>query len=163
MKLTSRVLFLFISLTAIAFLSRCKNPCKGISCLHGDCVDGTCVCEPGYSGLHCDTRATHKFAGEFSLSEDCNSPGSNPYNCTILESSVDSSQLVFANLFNGGIEVTATVDESGSGFTIPGQDYGTGTISGSGTINSSADVITMNYTVNIATGVSVCNATLTRN
>ena len=29
-----------------------KSP-SCISCIHGTCVDGVCICEPGYTGFNC--------------------------------------------------------------------------------------------------------------
>lgn len=32
-----------------------KDPCKDVNCNSGECVDGECVCEAGYSGPTCST------------------------------------------------------------------------------------------------------------
>ena len=32
-----------------------KDPCKDVICYNGECVDGECVCEAGYSGPNCST------------------------------------------------------------------------------------------------------------
>jgi hypothetical protein len=32
-----------------------KDPCKNVDCNNGNCVDGTCECDPGYSGSDCST------------------------------------------------------------------------------------------------------------
>jgi len=49
MKLHS--ILLIISL----FLFSCSSdPCEGINCVNGFCVDGTCQCDEGYAGTLCD-------------------------------------------------------------------------------------------------------------
>lgn len=51
---------LSIIMISILFLGCAKkdepvDPCLNVSCLNGgDCINGSCNCPPGYSGLHCE-------------------------------------------------------------------------------------------------------------
>jgi hypothetical protein len=54
MKTVCQILVLFISITLMS-MSGCKDPCKDTKCINGgECVEGTCVCPPGYSGTNCE-------------------------------------------------------------------------------------------------------------
>lgn len=37
-------------------MAACKDPCKDNSCLHGACLEGDCICNAGWTGVHCDER-----------------------------------------------------------------------------------------------------------
>lgn len=39
---------------------KAKQPCDGVPCIHGLCLDGTCRCSPGWGGTACDNLATTK-------------------------------------------------------------------------------------------------------
>jgi len=53
--------FALIALTAMAsFMISCgsSDPCEGVNCVKGSCVDGTCDCELGWEGELCDEQST---------------------------------------------------------------------------------------------------------
>jgi hypothetical protein len=61
-----------ITLFTISVMTGCKNdPCKETSCAYsGVCNDGTCQCQVGYEGLHCETVMRDKFIGLWDINED---------------------------------------------------------------------------------------------
>lgn len=46
-------LFSFIALTG--FFSSCTDNCEDVTCVNGECIDGTCECDPGFTGSDCST------------------------------------------------------------------------------------------------------------
>lgn len=53
-------------------MSACiKNPCEGIFCsAQGECINGTCFCEEGYTGENCVSFANY-FSGEYLVHSNC--------------------------------------------------------------------------------------------
>lgn len=52
-------LVIFLFSVCVLFLNSCfTDPCENISCLYGDCVNGTCDCVEGYEGADCSDEKT---------------------------------------------------------------------------------------------------------
>lgn len=51
---TSTHSYLMLLLLTIGLLSGCKQPCKDVSCAHGACMEGNCLCNAGWTGPNCD-------------------------------------------------------------------------------------------------------------
>lgn len=47
-----------IALTFSSCSEEVADPCDGIVCVNGDCVNGNCDCEQGWSGSDCSTQLT---------------------------------------------------------------------------------------------------------
>ncbi len=83
----NRLIFLLILLLTIS----CKkdDPCDGISCVNGDCVEGTCACETGWKGALCD-EIDFDFVGSYTaksiIYSECDDA---QYNGVILANSFD--------------------------------------------------------------------------
>lgn len=45
---------LFLLTTLIVLFSCSSDPCEGVSCVNGDCDDGSCACDVGWTGEFCD-------------------------------------------------------------------------------------------------------------
>ena len=56
MKYLAKILMLISVMTMVVFAACIEqDPCDSIECLNdGICVDGTCICESGYSGKYCE-------------------------------------------------------------------------------------------------------------
>ncbi|MFN8394054.1 MAG: hypothetical protein U0176_05205 [Bacteroidia bacterium] len=45
----------FLLLAMLVFVGMgCKNECKKVDCVNGACVEGNCLCNAGWVGVHCD-------------------------------------------------------------------------------------------------------------
>lgn len=96
------------------------------------------------------------FVGTYATGETCTTGNSN-YMLTVVANSGVSNALVIGNLGNFGFNVTATV--SGYNLTIPAQNVGIYSVSGSGTINGALNTLTISYTVTSSGATDVCTAT----
>jgi hypothetical protein len=80
-----------ISITFTAFaamamsVTGCKDkPCDVVVCANsGVCVDGTCDCQLGYEGIHCETAMRDKYLGFYGVNENGTLTGSTQYNVNI--------------------------------------------------------------------------------
>jgi hypothetical protein len=116
------------------------------------------TCEAGYEGSDCKTESRTKFinASGWAAIETGSTSGSSAYAADILTSSTGVQTILIKNLWGTFNNVTvATV--SGNSFTISRQspDSDGFYVTGSGTINTSTGVITVNYTVTDETGSTV--------
>lgn len=146
-------LFQILGVVAVATvgLSSCEtDACADVECgTNGTCVDGDCVCDAGYEGVACDTESRADFIGAYLANEsDC---GLVDYNATIAASSTGADKIAITG-FGGwecnqaGIVVIATV--TGDDVTVSSQNFCGGDIvinSGTGSINASGTVVTINY------------------
>ena len=154
--------FKFLGALALMFtlaFTSCVDPCKDVACVNGECVEGDCVCDTGYEGTLCDALMQTKFVGNYNLDEICDS-GSDNYAATITASATNIEGISINNLYDSGLNTTATV--SSSTITIESQTFGNGTISGTGSINTDETVININYTVTVGGQTDACIATLTK-
>lgn len=44
---------ILLLLSLLAFTA-CKQPCKDVTCVHGACLEGNCLCNAGWTGPNCD-------------------------------------------------------------------------------------------------------------
>jgi hypothetical protein len=143
------LLALAIALTTV--FSACNDPCKDITCQNGDCADGECVCDPGYSGTDCGTAINSRFEGVYVLNENC-VVGQNvtPYNVTLSPDNAGPSDFTILGLWQAPQNlVTAVIDDNGTSFTIARQAIMTGyeVEASVGTISSDANTVNLTYTI----------------
>jgi hypothetical protein len=71
--------FTLLACTSLIIISCNRNStnilsgdkCKATSCAYGGvCVDGVCVCKPGYEGNNCEIISKAKFLGSWNVKED---------------------------------------------------------------------------------------------
>jgi len=48
-----------------------KDPCIGVFCNNGECFDGECLCEDGYTNANCNSTFAGLFSGDYLLTSDC--------------------------------------------------------------------------------------------
>jgi VCBS repeat-containing protein len=98
------------------------------------------------------------FLGTYNCVDACSVTGTVTYSNSITASGINPIGIVISNFSNYGQDVNATVN--GSDITIPSQSFQGGTVSGTGTLNSTFTTIT--YTANFTIGgeSEVCNGTM---
>jgi hypothetical protein len=130
------------------------DPCEEIICLNeGECDLGICDCAPGYEGGVCQNEIRTHFLGEYDAVHSCNS-GSLTYEVDVaLDTAV--TNVLIANLYNSGNIVSAVVDSAA--LIIPSQEFGTGTIQGSGALVD--DIISLSYVVIFGMNTDSCTST----
>ncbi|MCS6917071.1 MAG: hypothetical protein RMK52_09315 [Chitinophagales bacterium] len=147
-KLISGKLMIVAGVAALALLFwACKDPCQGVRCVHGDCLDGACKCAPGYVGDSCSVEWKSLFFGTYNVYDICSLTGISLYTVNIKQDSTGLFKVLianFANAFAG--DVRATV--SGNILTIPAQspDNDHRTVSGSGTFYNQ-DSLSLSYRI----------------
>lgn len=59
-------------LFSVVLFNACEpDLCKNVSCAYGGvCKDGSCACQTGYEGEHCETVTRDKFMGIWNVNED---------------------------------------------------------------------------------------------
>lgn len=162
MKNTKLSFFGAIAIALATFMAGCSDPCKDVTCVNGECVEGDCVCDAGYEGVDCGTAQNAKFAGTFDVAETCTS-GSYTYVASVVASSTDAGKIVINDLYVPGVSATADIADNGTDFTIASQALGSGTVSGTGSINATGTAINISYTVDDGQGnTDSCQATFTK-
>lgn len=142
------------------FCQTIDDPCANISCgANGTCIDGDCVCDQGYEGLNCEQETRDKFLGTYIVNETCQG-SSDSYTMTIAISGSSAQQVNVTNLYNAGHTLLATV--SGNDIAISSQTVSGITYTGVGTINSSGNVLTMNFQITDGTNSDSCSFTGTK-
>ena len=139
--------FFFLSLF---FFACSSDPCEEIVCVNGDCNDGSCACEEGWTGELCDQRDYNFIGsyrlhllrytdcqdggGDFNIEGDnikiCNDPGDPlvPKTCvlSVIEINADNTfEVSFAYervLAGRVIETTGTDNDYSGTYTISGNE-----------------------------------------
>jgi PKD repeat protein len=134
------------------------------ACVNGQCVSGTCDCDPGWMGPACDQHINAKFDGTYTLTETCTMTGADTYTITITPSSTNFLQATFNGLYREPFPVVADLDSTGTNFTIAPTNIGPGTLQSAGTCSANASGSSINVTYEFSNGTAseVCTATLTR-
>ncbi len=101
LKLLSLSLLVVAGLT---FQSCDPDPCKDVVCDadHGICLDGTCDCDPGYSGSDCAILLRSAYVDTYNAVEVCTSdPSFDDNYIAEVKTSADGDQyIIITNLYN---------------------------------------------------------------
>ena len=98
------------------------------------------TCDLGYEGDGCKTETRAKYVGAFNGTEACTS-GNSTISVTVTTVSGDVTKVNFSNLYGANFNTTGTLQADGT-ITIATQTFGTGSISGSASINAGKVKIT---------------------
>lgn len=148
----SRILFLFL-FTVVVIGACTTDECKKVKCQNnGNCDNGQCICPDGFEGKYCETAWRDKFFGIYSASESCSASSSN-YTITISANSSFAERINIYNIGNTGLTVVAIVQYDN--FSIVQQAFGSGQISGSGSIGT--NTISISYSYTSGTGGQSCS------
>jgi hypothetical protein len=149
----------FAALFAVLTINSCTpetiDPCEDVTCLNGGtCELGLCDCATGYEGTECGTEVRAKLLGTWRTNnETCTSGGPSTFDIIITTNS-DVTKINISNLYNVGFSAVASVDANNA-VTIASQPFGTGNISGSGSL--SGTTLTLSYTVTGGGASDNCN------
>jgi len=101
MKDIVRTTIACLGLFVIAFYSSCTNDlCEQVLCAHNSiCIEGSCHCQTGYEGVHCETIERDKFLGSYLVSESGTKTGLVHYNTTI-EAGTTLNEIILKNFNN---------------------------------------------------------------
>lgn len=82
-------------------LNSCEpDKCKQVSCAYGGtCKDGTCLCQTGYEGEHCETISRDKFKGIYNVNEDGSLSSAAQYSLSI-ENGTKINEVIIKNIQN---------------------------------------------------------------
>lgn len=129
--------FTYLSVVFFLFtlvLISCKNDpegCDADPCANGMCIDGSCVCDSGYTGATCLQTCEALLPYTYSVSQSCDN-GSDAYLCQIYADTTDSTMFHFTRLYGytDQNELYGTLDSCI--ITIPSQGNAAQSIRGSG-------------------------------
>jgi hypothetical protein len=161
-------LFTALAIAASVFLSGCfpHNPCDEVLCIHGDCIDGNCVCEAGYEGLDCGTAVNAKFSGDFAMTESCSLGGLASYTVTVTPKSGSPNEVTMTGFWEVPTAiVTAKISNDGTSFTIENQPLDTTMYNIAsttpGSISADGNTIVVNFAIyDGSTYVDTCQGSM---
>lgn len=137
----------------LASMTACTDACKDVNCNNGTCVTGDCVCDTGYEGTNCQTEIRAAFLGTHNVTETCQS-GTDAY-AVVVSAGAAIQEVTINNIYDAGFAVTGTLNASG-GVDFTGS-FGAGTITG--TMTTTANGISIEFTVSAAGASDACTAT----
>ncbi len=150
----------------IFYASSCENrKCTDVICgVNQICNNGNCFCADGYEGSGCSTLSYLKYIGNYNVSENCFTQGSNFGSYTAFITQGTTNQTLFINnLFGQGVQAAAIIrtDQSNQGnfLEIPQQSQGALTFSGQGTFNPVNNRMTLQLTYSFNFGNYQCEHT----
>lgn len=129
-----------VAVSVISFNSCTTDACKDVDCgINGECVDGDCVCDAGYTGVNCETAWATAFLGTYAGVDSCGFEYESVVSAGATATTLDISN-IFGVLATGDATIlTATTIQ------IPSQTVNSYVVSGSGTLVG--DVLTIDYTI----------------
>jgi hypothetical protein len=112
---------------AFVFNACTPDKCKHVSCAYGGtCKDGTCLCQTGYEGEHCETVTRDKFKGIYNVNEDGALSSAAQYSVSI-ENGPKINEVLIKNVQNLLQESVATGTVYKDTLTIPLQNFANNT------------------------------------
>ncbi|MEZ5046088.1 MAG: calcium-binding EGF-like domain-containing protein [Chitinophagaceae bacterium] len=127
----------FILFFSIAYTGCKPDKCKNVTCAYsGTCKDGSCICQTGYEGTHCETIMREKFKGIWNVNEDGSLTGAAQYTMSIEEGDVINEVKIrnFQNHFQEPVigvvhndSIVIPIQSFSNGYTVDGVGYIVGT------------------------------------
>ncbi|MEO5674695.1 MAG: hypothetical protein ABIQ74_08610 [Chitinophagales bacterium] len=147
--------FILTGFFILIFSCKQKDSCN-IPCFNGVCIDNSCNCTSGYEGDSCTILTTEKFIGDWSANDACDTINYK-YTATIAASTSLPNELMITNFGEFGTTFVIKAQISGFTFTVPEQLVQGITLSGNGTVDTTAKIIVVSYTaMDELNNISVC-------
>jgi hypothetical protein len=138
-----KLIFIFFSFSVLFFVS-CKP----------DSSDDPLAPAP-------NVDARDKYIGVWLCNETSQISGNTSYTINISKSTTSTSEILIDKFYD--LQAQARASVSGSNINIPYQQLGTiGFTSGTGTLSSTGNNLSLNYTTNIAGNKDTCSANCTK-
>ncbi|GIV33180.1 MAG: hypothetical protein KatS3mg031_0715 [Chitinophagales bacterium] len=160
-----------LAISAIMFFNACEeDACKDVTCLNaGTCVDGDCICAPGYEGTTCEIKMVDKFVGTYKLNENCPSGSITDWPTSIDASNTTINKILitgFGGFDCAGTAIVVEATVNGKDITIvANQSFCGGDLvinSGSGSMNATNTAITITYSYTLSGSSETCTGTYTK-
>jgi hypothetical protein len=154
MKLKTRILQILgvAAIVTMGMTSCDTDACKDVECgTYGNCIEGDCECDANYTGTNCATLLRADYIGSGNVDETCDS-STDTYALTITAGTA-ITDVVINNIYGLDLNTTGTVDTEGN-LTIPSQTFGSGTISGTGSLTN--DILTISFDLVLGTETDSC-------
>ncbi len=172
MKKFTYLLAGLMTISMLTLMPSCKkDKCKDVTCQNGGTCneeDGSCICATGYEGANCETAMADKFVGNWKYNETCAGITVTDFTVVITKNGPNKIQINgFGGIACGGSNILVNCTVNGRDITVDsGQSFCAGNLqinSGTGTINTSGNSISMTYTFTVpGVGSQTCTGTYTK-
>ena len=150
-------LFLGLLITCALFLSACdEETCTTESCPNGFCLEGECLGEEEYVDRLGSDFFQAYYLGTWESGNIC--PSGSDIGEVVIEAGSAADALLIRDLGPDQQDISANF--TGTSLVIPEQLYLAGSISGSGGIDTNAQIITLDYTIDLGNGPFACLTSL---
>lgn len=143
----------------------CRDKCKRLDCVNGECVEGVCVCESGYEGGLCESLANEKFDAIYTVEEECTG-GSDEYEITMTPNATEPSELKITGIWEKNDTIIGVLDNTGLIIEIERQTLDNVEVTATATSDAFGNTIQLDYQIyNTGAGSPFdnCSASLDKN
>lgn len=154
---------LLISFVFAIFSACDRDRCANVICDGPEsyCLDGQCICPPGYEGPDCDILSKDKYVGNYRVTESCNPGVERGWTFTTILSGNGVDKIEFTNVLNTGLSAEAVI-VTNSAIRFDTQNLGSIQFAGVGNYIENANRIELEYEYYVNGQANRCTAFLYR-